>query len=56
MQTDGYSLDAQKARMNRGKDAKTHLLSGIVKCPVCGAGMYGNKRGQLAERAVAEVY
>ncbi len=29
--------------VNRGKDAKTHLLSGIVKCPVCGAGMYGNK-------------
>lgn len=29
--------------VNRGKDAKTHLLSGIVRCPVCGAGMYGNK-------------
>ena len=29
--------------VNRGKDTKTHLLSGIVKCPVCGAGMYGNK-------------
>ncbi len=29
--------------VNRGKDMKTHLLSGIVKCPVCGAGMYGNK-------------
>lgn len=25
-----------------GKDNKIHLLSGIVKCPVCGAGMYGN--------------
>ena len=30
-------------RVNRGKDTKIHLLSGIVKCPVCGAGMYGNK-------------
>lgn len=30
-------------RVNRGKDTKTHLLSGIVRCPVCGAGMYGNK-------------
>lgn len=30
-------------RVNNGKDAKVHLLSGIVKCPVCGAGMYGNK-------------
>jgi len=29
--------------VNRGKDARVHLLSGIVKCPVCGAGMYGNK-------------
>ena len=30
-------------RVNKGKDTRTHLLSGIVKCPVCGAGMYGNK-------------
>ena len=30
-------------RVNRGKDTKLHLLSGIVKCPVCGVGMYGNK-------------
>jgi len=29
--------------VNRGKDERIHLLSGIVKCPVCGAGMYGNK-------------
>ena len=29
--------------VNRGKDTKIHLLSGLVKCPVCGAGMYGNK-------------
>ena len=30
-------------RVNTGKDTKIHLLSGIVKCPICGAGMYGNK-------------
>lgn len=30
-------------RVSRGKDTKIHLLSGIVKCPVCGVGMYGNK-------------
>lgn len=30
-------------RVNTGQDTKIHLLSGIVKCPVCGAGMYGNK-------------
>ena len=29
--------------VNRGKDTKIYLLSGIVKCPICGAGMYGNK-------------
>ena len=29
--------------VNRGKNTKVHLLSGIVKCPICGAGMYGNK-------------
>lgn len=29
--------------VNRGKEAKVHLLSGLVKCPICGAGMYGNK-------------
>lgn len=29
--------------VNIGKNTKVHLLSGIVKCPVCGAGMYGNK-------------
>ena len=30
-------------KVNHGKENKIHLLSGIVKCPVCGAGMYGNK-------------
>ena len=30
-------------RVSPGKDTKVHLLSGILKCPVCGAGMYGNK-------------
>ena len=29
--------------VNRGKDEHVHLLSGLVKCPICGAGMYGNK-------------
>ena len=27
----------------QAKKEKIHLLSGILKCPVCGAGMYGNK-------------
>ncbi len=29
--------------VNKAKDEHIHLLSGIVKCPICGAGMYGNK-------------
>ena len=29
--------------VNKAKDTRTHLLSGLLKCPVCGAGMYGNK-------------
>ena len=28
--------------VNRGQN-KIHLLSGLLRCPVCGAGMYGNK-------------
>lgn len=30
-------------KVNRDKREKIHLLSGILKCSVCGAGMYGNK-------------
>lgn len=30
-------------KVNRDKREKIHLLSGILKCPVCGAGVYGNK-------------
>ena len=29
--------------VNRGKTEQAHLLSALVKCPVCGAGMYSNK-------------
>lgn len=29
--------------VNRQKNEKIHMLSGIIKCPVCGIGMYGNK-------------
>lgn len=30
-------------KVNSVKGEKIHLLSGILRCPVCGAGMYGNK-------------
>ncbi len=29
--------------VKRGKGEQVHLLSGLLKCPLCGAGMYGNK-------------
>lgn len=29
--------------VNKSKDERTHLLTGIVKCPICGVGMYANK-------------
>lgn len=29
--------------INRGKNERIHLLSGILRCPICGASMYGNK-------------
>ena len=29
--------------VNKAKGTRMHLLSGLVKCPICGAGMYGNK-------------
>lgn len=29
--------------VNRSKTKQAHLLSALVKCPICGAGMYSNK-------------
>ena len=29
--------------INRSKTEQAHLLSALVKCPICGAGMYSNK-------------
>jgi len=29
--------------INKGKNEKIHLLSGLLCCPMCGTGMYGNK-------------
>ena len=29
--------------VNKGKDERIHLLSGLLRCPLCEAGMYGNK-------------
>ena len=37
------SMAERYEHVNKSTGEKTHLLSGIVKCPVCGAGLYGNK-------------
>ena len=29
--------------INKPKGTRTHLLTGIVKCPICGVGLYANK-------------
>lgn len=29
--------------VNKQKNEKIHMLSGIIRCPICGSGMYGNK-------------
>ncbi|MBE5919550.1 MAG: recombinase family protein [Pseudobutyrivibrio ruminis] len=31
------------SRVNKPKEERTHLLTGIVKCPICGTGLYANK-------------
>lgn len=36
-------LQAKKYEHVNAGNEKIHLLSGLLKCPVCGAGMYGNK-------------
>ncbi len=30
-------------QVNRGKNERVHLLTGLIKCPVCGEGMLANK-------------
>lgn len=43
-----WEIAHKKRQENGGKNEKTHslehehILSGILKCPVCGSGMYGN--------------
>lgn len=38
-----YPIAQKYELVARRKTDRVHLLSAIVKCPVCGAGMYGNK-------------
>lgn len=36
-------------RVNKPKEERTHLLTGIVKCPICGTGLYANKATKKIE-------
>lgn len=45
---DRYMLELEESAkkyeyVNKGKDTRTHLLSEILKCPICEVGMFGNK-------------
>ena len=42
-QVNMLSQSTKYEHVNEAKDTITHLLLGLVKCPICGAGMYGNK-------------
>ncbi|MGF3067033.1 recombinase family protein [Facklamia sp. P12950] len=43
-------------KVNKGKDEKAYLLSSIVKCPICGAGLYGNKSRKKNKNKEGEYY
>ncbi|WP_022755041.1 recombinase family protein [Butyrivibrio fibrisolvens] len=34
-------------KVNSPKGEKIHLLSGVLRCPVCGAGMYGKSSQKI---------
>lgn len=41
---DKRKVQAKKyEKVNKGKNEKTYILSTLIKCPYCGAGLYGNK-------------
>lgn len=46
--------NAKKHECVRGPHTHTHLLSGLLRCPVCGAAMYGNKSNK--KRADGSLY
>lgn len=43
-------------KINKGKDEKSYLLSSIVRCPICGAGLYGNKSRKKNKNKDGEHY
>ena len=42
-QIKAWAQSKKYEHVNKSKNVRIHLLSGIVKCPICGTGMYGNK-------------
>ena len=43
-------------KVNRGKDERVHILSNLIKCPYCGAGLYGNKSRKRNKNKEGEHY
>ena len=43
-------------KINRGKDERVHILSNLIKCPYCGAGLYGNKSRKRNKNKEGEHY
>lgn len=43
-------------KISKGKNENTYILSGVVKCPVCGASLYGNKSIKKNKNKKGELY
>ena len=43
-------------KINRGKDERVHILSNLIKCPYCSAGLYGNKSRKRNKNKEGEHY
>lgn len=53
----GKKSQAKKyEKINRGKDERVHILSNLIKCPYCGAGLYGNKSRKRNKNKEGEHY
>lgn len=43
-------------KITKGPNENTYVLSGIIKCPICGAGLYGNKSTKKNKNKKGELY
>lgn len=47
---------AKYEHVNKGKDQRVHLLSGLLRCPICGAGLYSNKSTKSKDKDNKQYY